>query len=158
MRLSCLARAAVRLVYAGLILLAAGMIAGGVMLAMLVVVDLVMVLIEAPMQFRGGFLVGMVAFPFWLIGAFVVGPPLWAALHLARLRGRRTAVIAGALAGGAGVPVVLWLLNGGGAPTLGPETTVSVAVLSAIAAISGAVAGEALHRLAYRSGEAGDAR
>ena len=72
MRLSSFIRALVRLVCAALILLAAGMIAGGVMLAMLVVVDLVMVLVNAPMQFRGGFLVGMVAFPFWLIGAFAI--------------------------------------------------------------------------------------
>ena len=158
MRLSCLSRAFRRLGYAALILLAAGMIAGGVMLVLLIVVDLFMAVAAAPMQFRGGFLVGIVAFPVWLIGTIVVGSPLWAALHLARLRGRRTAVIAGALAGCVGLPVVLWLLNGGGAPTLSPDTTVSVAVLSAIAGISGAVAGEAIHRLAYRSGEAGDAR
>lgn len=158
MRFSCLARAVVRLTYAALILLAAGVIAGGVMLAMLVVVDLVMVLVDAPMQFRGGFLVGIVAFPFWLIGSFAVGPPLWAALHFSRLRGRRTAVTAGALAGGAGLPIILWLMDGGGAPTLSPTTAASVAVLSAIAGISGAVAGEAIHRLAYRSGEIAHAR
>jgi len=146
MRLSCLFRAVVRLVCAAFILLAAGMIAGGVMLAMLVVVDLIMVLVDAPMQFRGGYLFGMIAFPFWLIGALVVGPPLWAALHFSRLRDRRTAVIAGALAGGAGLLVVLWL-------TLRPDAPASVAALCVIAAISGAVAGEAIHRMAYRSGD-----
>ena len=150
MRPSRLARAIARLFYAALILLGAGMIAGGVMLAMLVVVDLVMVLINAPNQFRGGFLVGMVAFPFWLIGAVVVGPPLWAALHFSRLRDRRTAVIAGALAGGVGLLVVLWL-------TLSPDAPASVVALCVIAGISGGVAGEAIHRMAYRSGEAAHA-
>lgn len=146
MRISCLARALVRLVCAAVILLTAGMIAGGVMLVLLGVGDLFMLLVNAPNQFRGGFLIGAIAFPFWLIGAFVVGPPLWAALHLSRLRDRRTAVITGALAGSAGVPVVLWL-------TLNPDAPTSIAVLSAVAGISGAVAGEAIHRMAYRSGD-----
>lgn len=151
MRLSCLFRAVVRLVYAALILLAAGMIAGGLMLAMLTVVDVFMAIVDAPMQFRGGVLVGIVAFPFWLIGALVVGPPLWAALHFSRLRDRRTAVIAGALAGSAGVAALLWL-------TLSPDAPASVAVLCAIGGVSGAVAGEAIHRMAYRSGDVAHAR
>ena len=146
MHLSCFTRALARFVGAALILLAAGGIAGGVMLVLLGVGELLMVLVDAPSQFRGGFLVGAVAFPFWLMGAFVVGPPLWAALHFSGLRDRRTAVIAGALAGSGGVAVVLWVM-------LSPDALASVAVLSAVAGISGAVAGEAIHQLAYRSGD-----
>ena len=151
MRLSCFVLALVRLVCAAFILLAAGMIAGGVMLVLLGVVDVIMVLLNAPNQFRGGFLIGAIAFPFWLIGAFVVGPPLWAALHFSGLRDRRTAVVTGALAGSVGVPVVLWL-------TLSPDALASVAALSAIAGISGAAAGEAIYRMAYRSGGFAHAR
>ncbi len=162
MRLSCLRRVLVRLIYAALILLAAGMVGGGAMLVLLIVVD-AFVAVGAAFNadfgtFGAGLLVGVVAFPFWLIGAFVVGPPLWAALHLARLRGRRTALIAGALAGAVAVPLALWMLNGCGAPLLSPESFAGVAMLSAIAGISGAGAGEAIRRMAYRSGEAGDAR
>jgi hypothetical protein len=157
MSISCLSRAAVRLVYAALILLAAGLVAGGVMLVLLIVGDVTMALAQAPNAFRGGWLVGIIAFPFWLLGAFVVGPPLWAALHIARLRGRRTAHAVGALTGGVAVPVVLWLMNGGGSPTLSPDSVGGLAMLSAVAGISGAVAGEALHRLTYRSGEVADA-
>lgn len=146
MRVSSVALAFVRLVCAAFILLAAGMIAGGVMLLLLGVGDLLMVLANAPGQFRGGFLIGAVAFPFWLIGAFVVGPPLWAALHFSGLRDRRTAIVTGAIAGGVGAPVVLWL-------TLNPDAPASVAVLSAVAGISGAVAGEAIYRMAYHSGD-----
>ncbi len=151
MRLSCLFHAGVRLVRAALILLTSGIVAGGVMLAILFVIDLIMMLVGAPMQFRGGVLVGMVAFPFWLIGACVVGPPLWAALHFSHVRDRRTAVVAGAVAGSIGVLVGLWL-------TLSPDALASVAVLSAVGGISGAVAGEAIHRMAYRSGDIAHAR
>ena len=163
MRLSCLVRALVRLIYAALILLAAGMVGGGAMLVLLIVVD-AFVVVSAAFNadfgtFGAGILVGLVAFPFWLVGAFVVGPPLWAALHLARLQGRRTALIAGALAGAVAAPLVLWMLNGGGAPSLSPESFAGVAMLSAVAGISGAVAGETIHRMAYRPGEAAaDAR
>ena len=151
MRLSCLTRALTGLVHAALILLAAGLIAGGVMVVLLGVIDVIMALAGAPMAYRGGWLVGIVAFPFWLIGAFVVGPPLWAVLHLSGLRDRTTAVVTGVFAGGVAVPVVLWL-------TLNPDAATSVAALSAVGGISGAVAGEAIHRLAYRSGETAHAR
>ena len=151
MRLSCLTRALARLVGVAFILLAAGGIAGGVMLVLLGVGDLLMVLVNAPSQFRGGLLIGAVAFPFWLIGAFVVGPPLWAALHFSGLRDRRTAVIAGALAGSGGVAVVLWVM-------LNPGALASVAVLAAVAGISGAVAGQAIHHMAYRPGGIAHAR
>ena len=151
MRFSCFTQAIARLVCAAFILLAAGGIAGGVMVVLLGVGDLLMALVDAPNQFRGGFLVGAVAFPFWLIGAFVVGSPLWAALHFSGLRDRRTAVIAGALTGSVGLAVVLWVM-------LSPDALASVAVLSAVAGISGAVAGEAIHRMAYRSGNFAHAR
>lgn len=157
MRVSCLSRAVRHGIYAAVILLAAGLVAGGVMLVLLTIGDVLMALAGASNRFRGGVLTGMIAFPFWLAGAFVVGPPLWAALHASGLRQRRTAVIAGALTGTVAVPVVLWVMNGGGSSSLGPDLG-ALAVLSAVAGISGAVAGETIHRLAYRSGEAIDAR
>ena len=159
MHISCLSRALVRLVYAALILLAAGMIGGGAMLLLLLLADLVMAAFTAGSGlFGASILVGMVAFPFWLVGAFVVGPPLWAALHAARLTGRRTALIAGALAGSLAVPLVLWMLSGGGAPSLSPGSVGGVGLLSAVAGASGALAGEVIHHLAYRSGSVADAR
>lgn len=156
MRLSCLTRAITRLVYAALILLAAGMIGGGVMMVLLIAAELVLLpfsLASGLSSFGGSVLVGFVAFPFWLIGAYVVGSPLWAALHLARLTDRRSAMIAGALAGGLSLPMVLWMLSGGGAPTLSLGSAASVTLLSGIAGVGGAVAGEAVRRLAYSPGE-----
>ena len=158
MRISCLSRVVVRLFYAVLILLAAGMIAGGVMIVLLSIADVIMALAAAPMAYRGGWLVGLVAFPFWLVGAFVVGPPLWAALHIARLRSLRTAIVAGALTGSIAVPVVLWMMDGGSSPGLDANSIASFIVLSPLAGISGAVAGAAVHHLAYGSGKAADAR
>ena len=161
MRLSCLTRAVTRLVYAALILLAAGMIGGGVMMVVLIAAEVIL----APFTLAGGFngfgasaLVGFVAFPFWLVGAYVVGPPLWAALHFARRTDRRSAIVAGALAGGLSVPAVLWLLAGGGLSTISLASAAGVALLSAVAGISGAVVGEAIHRMAYRSGDFAHAR
>ena len=161
MRLSCVTRVVTRLVYAALVLLAAGMIGGGVMMVLLIVAELVLALFAVSSGFSGfgaSVLVGFVAFPFWLLGAFVVGPPLWAALHLARLTDRRTALIAGALAGSLSVPTALWMLEGGGPPTISLGAAGGVGLLSAIAGASGAMAGEAIHRLAYRSGGAVDVR
>lgn len=161
MRLSCLTRAITRLVYAALILLAAGMIGGGVMMVLLIAAELVLLPFTITSGFSGfgaSALVGFAAFPFWLIGAFVVGPPLWAVLHFARLTGRRSAVIAGLLTGSLSIPAVLWLLGGGGAPTISPGQAAVVALLSAIGGIAGAVAGEAVRRLAYSPGEIAHAR
>ena len=155
---SCFARTIIRLACAGLILLAAGAAAGGVMALLLIVIDVILAMAAAPNAFRGGSLVGIVAVPFWFAGAVVVGPPLWAALHFARLRGRRTAIVAGALAGGVATPTVLWMTSGGGAPSLNADSLVGLIVLSAVAGVSGAVAGETIHSLAYRSGETADAR
>lgn len=151
-------RAVLRLLYALLILLAAGLTGGGVMIVLLITGDVIMAFASAGSSGVGiGFVVGMVAFPFWVVGAFVVGPPLWAALHFARLTSRRSAWIGGGAAGGLSVPVALWFMSGG-VPLLNPEGGVVVAILSAVAAASGAVSGEAIHRLAYRSAEAADAR
>ena len=152
-------RAVLRLLYALLILLAAGLTGWGVMIVLLITGDVIMAFASAGSSGVGiGFVVGMVAFPFWVVGAFVVGPPLWAALHFARLTSRRSAWIGGGAAGGLSVPLALWLMSGGGVPLLNSEGGTVVAILSAIAAASGAVSGEAIHRLAYRSGEAADAR
>jgi hypothetical protein len=134
MRLSCLTRVITRLVYAALILLAAGMIGGGVMMVVLIAAEVIL----APFTLANGFngfgasaLVGFVAFPFWLVGAFVVGPPLWAVLHFARLTGRRSAAIAGVLTGSLSVPTVLWMLDGGGVPTISLDSAAGVGLLSA---------------------------
>lgn len=134
------------------------MAAGGVMLLLLIVIDVISAMAAAPNAFRGGSLVGIAAVPFWLAGAVVVGPPLWAALHFARLRGRRTAIVVGALAGSIATPTVLWMMSGGGAPSLSADSLVGLIVLSAVAGVSGAVAGETIHSLAYRSGEIAHAR
>lgn len=161
MRLSCFIRAFARLAYAALILLAAGMIGGGVMMVLLIAAELVLIPFSISSGFNGfgaSVLVGFVAFPFWLIGAYAVGPPLWTALHCARLTGRRSAFTAGALAGGLSAPAVLWMLGGGGVATISLGATAGVALLSAVAGISGAVAGEAIHRMAYRSGDVAHAR
>lgn len=161
MRLSCLVRAFARLAYLALILLAAGMIGGGVMMALLIAAELVLLpftLSSGSSGFGASLLVGFVAFPFWLVGAYVVGPPLWAALHFARRTDRRSAIVAGALAGGLSVPAVLWLFAGGGLPTISLGSAAGVALLSAVAGISGAVVGEAIHRMAYRSGDFAHAR
>lgn len=157
MRFSCLGRAIVRFLSAALILFSAGLAAGGVMLLLLIVVDVIMALVSAPNVYQGGFLVGIIAIPFWLVGAFVVGPPLWAALHFAGLQGRRTAHVAGTLTGSIAVPAILWVMIGGG-PNLSLDSLVGLIVLSAVGGFSGAVAGEAIHHLAYRPGETEHAR
>lgn len=151
-------RSAVRSLYAALILLAAGISGSAVMFALLGVLDVISAIIGVPSQFRGGALVGIVAIPFWLAGALVVGPPLWGFLHAIRLRDRRTALTAGAVAAGLGVPLSFWILGGGGVPSISAATAGSIALLSGVAAISGVAAGETIHSLAYRSGEAVDAR
>jgi len=156
MRLLSTIHAVFRLSRAALILLAAGVTGGGVMLCLLVLGGWVLTLTGASNQALGGFLLGVVAFPFWLVGAAMAGPPLWAMLHLVGLRGRRTAVTAGSLAAGSAAPVALWAVSHDSVSVLEPNLAAGLAVISVVAATSGAVAGLVVHNLAYGCEEDSD--
>ena len=97
-----------------------------------------------------GMLIGIVAAPFWLVGAITVGAPLWAALHAAGRRTRFAARLSGAGAAGLCAPLVL-LLFIADSPTSAPDLQM-FGLLTAIgvaAAISGAVAGNVAWSLGY---------
>src|SRR5688572_11135417 len=78
-------------------------------LVMLLLLMVLGVLVTPPGQGSGpamGALLGLAAAPFWFVGSILVGGPIWALLHRAGRRDRRTALLAGALAAGVAVPLV----------------------------------------------------
>jgi hypothetical protein len=82
--------------------------------------------------------------PFWILGALFIATPVWAWLHRQGARSRRDAVTAGAIAVGLASPLP-WIVM---APDL---TAMPVLVAMAlIGALSGGVAGLALHSSFYR--------
>ena len=93
--------------------------------------------------FMGAIMVAMLAiytsFVF-AVGLFLLGLPAWAVLHRLGWRGRRTAVVAGAVLAGAAAGGLALALNG---PVGGS------AGFAAWMVLPGAVAGWTLHRIAY---------
>jgi hypothetical protein len=141
-----------------LALFAAGLTGGGVMMATFGIIDVIWAMCVPDSSGLGGGFVAIVAFPFWLLGAFVVGPPLWVVAHFAGLRSRRAAIAVGVVTAPLAVLLVLGALEGEWRWPPDLRAAANLAGLAAVAAFSGGFAGAALHHVAYRTGEGSDAR
>lgn len=97
-----------------------------------------------------GMMIGLLAIPFWLVAAVVVGGPLWMILHASGHGNRRAVRLSGAGAAGLCAPLVLWgFLADSPASTPDPQTFGLLAAAGVAAAISGAVAGNVAWSLAH---------
>lgn len=97
-----------------------------------------------------GMVIGIVAAPFWLVGAIVVGAPLWAALLAMGCATRFSARISGAGAAALGAPAALWsFITASPAVPPDPRSFGLLAAVGVASAISGAVAGNVAWSLGY---------
>ena len=94
-----------------------------------------------------GLIVGVAAIPFWLTGAVVVGGPSWILLRALGRHDRRTARIGGALTASPAATLVFWTIFAGARPPT-PGEAPGLTLLALAAAVAGAVAGEAVWKLA----------
>lgn len=97
-----------------------------------------------------GMVIGIMAAPYWLVGAIVVGAPLWATLHAAGRSTRFAARVSGACAAGLGAPLVLWsFIAASPSDPPDPQTFGLLAAVGVAAAISGVGAGDVAWSLGY---------
>jgi hypothetical protein len=96
-----------------------------------------------------GMTIGLLAIPFWVVAAVVVGGPLWMILHVSGHGNRRSVSVSGAAAAGLCAPLVLWgFLADSPTSTPDPQTLGLLVAVGVAAAISGAVAGNVAWSLA----------
>lgn len=126
-------------------LLVAGLVGCGVTVGALAVVGL----------FGGvagvlfGALIGTATLPFWIGGLFIVGGPVWAILHHAGYRDRRSAIVAGAVVAGVATPLILWGMASSGRFTVDATGALYVVISILPGAIGGAAAGYSAWRMGY---------
>ena len=84
------------------------------------------------------FSAGVVSFPFWIAGLFLVGWPVWRFLAHRGLRDRKAAQISGGLVAMVSAPLIAWALFTNLSFTVGTQGAIALAVI-AIPAVAGGV-------------------
>lgn len=98
-----------------------------------------------------GLAAGIVSFPFWLGGVFIVGGPIWIAMRRWGRETRRAAQVAGAVAAAVCGPLLGWAFLTDMAVTF-DFGALFLAGLAVPAAIGGATAGHVFWNLIGKSG------
>jgi ABC-type antimicrobial peptide transport system permease subunit len=105
------------------------------------VVALVLGLFGGGVGILVGFFAGVVSFPFWIAGLFVVGWPVWKVLEQRGRRDLKAAQISGALAAMVSAPLASWALFTNMSFAVGIYGALALAVVAIPSAAGGVASG-----------------
>lgn len=98
-------------------------------------------LFDGNMGMLVAFSAGVVSFPFWIAGLFLVGWPVWRFLARRGRRDRKAAQISGGLVAMVSAPLIAWALFTNLSFTVGMQGAIALALIAIPAAAGGVASG-----------------